>query len=292
MISVVLANYNGEKYLREALQSVADQTYRDFEAIMVDDGSTDGSRTIMEDFASRYPDQFRPIFKPKNEGQAAGFNTGVAAAKGGLVCFLDSDDLWFPAKLASLVALRADFGPASLYQHNLYMMREDQPTEERMRPVMITGDLFTHTRRTKRWPFFVATSGLAFPRDILDKILPIPNVFRTCADGYLTRTAFCHGPVASRYECWGYYRVHPDNNVFSNPKHDPVAYQYGVLIPALNKYYESIGIDFRFSTIRLPSAGGSPKPQKHRNRVRWFFHKCLNASLMDIIRKISPPTGD
>ena len=68
---------------------------------------------------------------------------------------------------------------------------------------MLTGDVFLYVRQTGLFPFFVPTSGLTFPRAVLEKFMPMPESFRICADGFLTRAAIAHGPVASAQECWG-----------------------------------------------------------------------------------------
>jgi len=262
-----MANYNGEKFLAEAIQSVVDQRFDDFEFIIVDDGSTDSSPAIVEDFARRYPAIIRTLLKRENEGQGESFNKGVALSQGQFVCFFDSDDVWFPDKLSKLTDFIARSRPSAIYQHNLYKWRNGAQTGDSYRNVMISGDVFIYTRQTRLFPFFVPTSGLTFPRAILDKVLPIPKDFRICADGYLTRTTYIHGPVASADECWGYYRIHGANNVYANPHHDSDAYRYTLLIPALNAYYRKhkrpfsfddsdVGKSLSFSVILANHNGG------------------------------------
>lgn len=245
-ISVVLANYNGEKFLAETLDTVAAQTHRDFEVILVDDGSTDGSRVILEHFSEAYPDQVRLFLRPKNEGQGPAFNFGVEQAQGDLVAFLDSDDLWLPHKLERLAAMRAAQPDAVLYQHNLRLHVDGQPTERLYRELMLNGDVFGYTKRNRVFPLFTPTSGLAFPRAILQRVMPIPAGFRTCADGYLTRTSMVFGRVAATDEWLGYYRRHGGNHVLGNTAHDAMRYRTQLLIPALNAFYRKNKIRFEF----------------------------------------------
>ncbi len=106
--SVILANYNGAEFLEQAIRSVLEQD-ASLELILVDDGSTDGSPAIMQDFAMRYPDRVRVKVHAVNKGQGAGFNTGCAAARGELVSFIDSDDVWMPA---------CGFFPGCRFPHN------------------------------------------------------------------------------------------------------------------------------------------------------------------------------
>ncbi len=88
--SIVIPVYNVESYLRECLDSVLGQTCGDFEAVCVNDGSTDGSLSILEDYAAR-DSRIRVISQP-NGGLSAARNTGINAAHGDYILFLDSDD--------------------------------------------------------------------------------------------------------------------------------------------------------------------------------------------------------
>src|SRR5258706_11646315 len=93
-VSVIIPNYNYAHYLTQSLDSVLAQTYPEVEIIVVDDGSTDDSETILRS----YGDRIRWI-KQKNQGVSAARNLGVHETQGELVAFLDPDDLWLPAKL-------------------------------------------------------------------------------------------------------------------------------------------------------------------------------------------------
>lgn len=95
VVSVIIPVYNGEKYLTEALESVLAQTYTNYEIIAVDDGSTDGSSTILAGYADRIK-----VIRQENRDVCAARNTGVRAAQGDYIAFLDQDDLWLPQKLA------------------------------------------------------------------------------------------------------------------------------------------------------------------------------------------------
>ena len=98
--TVVIPVYNVEAYLRQCLDSVAHQTFPDWEAICVNDGSTDGSATILEDYASK-DGRFKIVAQP-NRGLSAARNTGMDAAKGEYILFLDSDDWLEPNALEVL----------------------------------------------------------------------------------------------------------------------------------------------------------------------------------------------
>ncbi len=90
MFSLIIPVYNVEKYLRECLESVLCQTYGDWEAICINDGSTDGSATILEEYAAK--DSRFKVISQANGGLSAARNSGLEAASGDYVLFLDSDD--------------------------------------------------------------------------------------------------------------------------------------------------------------------------------------------------------
>ncbi len=90
LVSVVLPIYNVEKYLNECIQSIVDQTYTDLEILLIDDGSTDASPAICDEWAER--DKRIKVFHKENEGQGIARNVGIDNAEGEYICFFDSDD--------------------------------------------------------------------------------------------------------------------------------------------------------------------------------------------------------
>lgn len=94
-VSVVMPSYNCAQYLAEAVDSALAQTYRDFEIVVVDDGSKDNT----EEVARRYGSKIQYI-KQENRGLPGARNTGIRASSGEYIALLDADDSWFPEKLA------------------------------------------------------------------------------------------------------------------------------------------------------------------------------------------------
>lgn len=97
-VSVVIPTFNCERFIRRTVESALAQTYRDFEVIVVDDGSTDGTRSVL----SEHGRSIRYIFQ-SNQGASAARNTALREASGELIAYLDADDLWAPSKLAQQV---------------------------------------------------------------------------------------------------------------------------------------------------------------------------------------------
>jgi glycosyltransferase involved in cell wall biosynthesis len=100
-VSVVMAFLNGERFLREAIDSVLSQSWRDLELILIDDGSTDLSRSVANRYAAA-DSRVRVIEHPGNinRGVSASRNSGIAIARGRRIAFIDADDRWPPTKLA------------------------------------------------------------------------------------------------------------------------------------------------------------------------------------------------
>ena len=120
MISVVIPLYNKQDSIVATLQSVLAQTYTDYEVVIVDDGSTDNSAQVVEEFISAYP---QPLPKGKgvrlvrkaNGGVSSARNTGIMEAKGEYIAFLDGDDLWDKKYLETLHELICDYPDAVIY---------------------------------------------------------------------------------------------------------------------------------------------------------------------------------
>jgi glycosyltransferase involved in cell wall biosynthesis len=100
-ISIVVPFWNADRFLADAVESVFGQTFPAWELLLVDDGSTDGSTALAQDYAARQPERVRYLqhAERRHHGLAASRNLGIREARGLYVAFLDADDVWFPAKL-------------------------------------------------------------------------------------------------------------------------------------------------------------------------------------------------
>ena len=103
-VSVIIPSYNCAQYLSEALESVFSQSYKDYEVIVVDDGSTDNIREVVDRFINRYSNQIRYIFQ-ENKGLAVVRNNGIENSLGDYIALLDADDKWFPNRLEEEIKL-------------------------------------------------------------------------------------------------------------------------------------------------------------------------------------------
>lgn len=206
-VSIIVNNYNYERFLRAAIDSALSQTYPNCEVIVVDDGSTDNSGEIIE----IYGKQIKPIFKD-NGGQASALNAGFDASKGDVVIFLDSDDLLYPHAAGEIARL---WRPGLVKtQYPLDCVTETgEPLGRRTTVYNLTAEQVRCALRQGPFLFSSPTSGNAFARSALLKMMPIPEQeYRICADAYLAACAPFVGEILSLEEPLGRQRYHASNN--------------------------------------------------------------------------------
>jgi glycosyltransferase involved in cell wall biosynthesis len=116
LVSIIVPFYNSERFIRETLDSVLRQSFQDWELLLIDDGSNDGSTQIAREYATLYPKKVRYYDHPHhvNLRAARSRNVGASLARGEFLAFLDSDDIWLPDKLADQVALLRKFPDVGL----------------------------------------------------------------------------------------------------------------------------------------------------------------------------------
>ena len=207
LVSIIITSYNYERFLPEAIESALHQDHPDVEVIVVDDGSTDGSARVIEQYAGRVT----PIMKD-NGGQCSCFNEGFARSRGEVVIFLDADDALLP-RAASLHAERLSRGAVKSCGYMDVIDPGGRRTGSRIpRQLPDSGDYLDETLVNGLDAYQTSfTSGHAWSRAFLQQVFPIPQNDIIGADGYLTavdrlfgRLEFIHEPVAL-------YRLHTDN---------------------------------------------------------------------------------
>ena len=198
LVSCIVPVYGGEKYLSEALDSIASQTHQPIEIIVVDDGSTDASAVV----AAGHPSQPRSI-RQANAGPAAARNRGVNDARGEYVAFLDADDLWHPEKLTRqfhLLANRPDAGVCVTEIRNFWSPELDE-TERAGEPENFS----------RPWTAYNCV-GLLTSRQVFDKVGPFDEQLRITEDlEWFARLPDLGIEVAVVPEVLVFRRVHPGN---------------------------------------------------------------------------------
>ncbi len=209
MTSIIINNYNYGSYVGDAIDSALRQTRADTEVVVVDDGSTDNSRDVIDSYRSQVT-----IVHKDNGGQASAFNAGLQASKGDVIVFLDADDMLLPEAVENAII---QFGnEATVKVHwPLWVIDGQGRRTGRKRPAsaLPAGDL--RAAAVSQGPATMLsspTSGNAWRRDFLLRFGPIPeDLYRICADKYLIECAFFAGSVARVDEPQGLYREHGGN---------------------------------------------------------------------------------
>jgi glycosyltransferase involved in cell wall biosynthesis len=210
LVSVLINNYNYAEFIAEAIDSALGQTYPNVEVIVVDDGSTDRSREVIES----YSDRIIPIFQV-NAGQGAAINTGFAASRGDLICILDSDDTWIPCKIEQLVKIWQQHPQASAVYHRVQNIDHNGTHIGKPWPhaQILHGEVANKVVSTGGWWPFAPSSALAFSRSFLNQVMDIPMTgYRICADAYLVDLAPFFGEIIGIEQPLSFYRHHGLNN--------------------------------------------------------------------------------
>ena len=166
-ISVVVPVYNSERHLRAALDSVIGQTHAEWECICVDDGSTDGSGKMLDEYAAREP-RMRVIHQA-NGGEGAARNTGMDAATGELVAFLDSDDAWHPETLRLVAETRLRIG-ADVIRYGWRAVAEHNGTFAPLSPNVAGSEVALSSRRESTIRFCALGAATVVSREACGKI--------------------------------------------------------------------------------------------------------------------------
>lgn len=210
LASIIINNYNYGRFLKDAIESALDQTYRYTEVIVVDDGSTDNSREIVD----QYRDRIAVVLK-ENGGQASAFNAGFARSRGEVICFLDADDRLVATAIEQAVCCFREPGTTKVHWP-LWIVNEDGRRTDKLLPGswLPEGDLQDVILRNGPWGYATPpTSGNAWARQFLEHVFPIPEeAYRLCADAYLWTLAPLFGLVKSLSKPQGFYRLHGQNH--------------------------------------------------------------------------------
>ncbi len=251
-VSVVVTNYNYSRYVTQALQSICRQTYKNFECIVVDDCSTDGSFDVISQFLRDIgDDRFRSIRLGKNQGQMGAIKAGVENISGTFVTLMDADDVLADDFLQThlSVHLNSSYSAAvtasDTYQidsngcilestfHTLVKHRSNLPGGP-VKPIRseeiptVTDNAMTfperdpnllacYVDRTLDGWHVVAMSSLMFRRDVLNLIMPAhTQELRICADYYLVCFAHALGGTVTISKSLSFFRLHQGNNFSFN----------------------------------------------------------------------------
>jgi len=215
LVSILVSNYNYAHYIGESIQSALDQTYSNLELIICDDGSTDDSVRVIEEFERK--DRRVRFIRKRNGGQASGFNAAFAASQGEIIALLDSDDLFLPHKVERIVADFLAHPEAGFSIHRVIRMSADRRRQgvwpmSAPLPSGWYGDRLMQDGGIL--PYMPPTSGLSLRRDVAERIFPLPleDPLVRCPDQLITRLAPLLTHVTREDEALSEYRLHGGNN--------------------------------------------------------------------------------
>ena len=172
-VSVIIPTYNRKIQLLKAIDSVLGQTYTNFELIVVDDGSDDGT----SDLLTKYQPKLRAL-NQTNKGVSAARNAGINAAKGQLIAFLDSDDLWLPDKLKHQVDFFKDNPDALICQTKEIWIRNGKRVNPKKRHEKPCGMMFEQSLAL----CLVTPSAVMVRKSLLDEVGLFDESLKACED--------------------------------------------------------------------------------------------------------------
>src|SRR3989338_533004 len=208
-ISVIIPTYNYGSHISEAIESVLAQSYRNFEAIIVDDGSTDKTAEVVKRFRRQYPNEIQYLYQ-ENAGSGAARNNGIRRSRGEYIAFLDADDIWQPTKLEQQISILEKNNMVSLNFTNASILKNGKISGVYVRAddkTKLSSDLFYHLLLRNFVPF----SSIMVKRSVFesagffDEAIHysedtewLLRIARVCSIGYID-------------QCLVSYRVHEAN---------------------------------------------------------------------------------
>lgn len=206
--SVIIPVYNKVDYLKKAVESVLAQTYSDYELIIVDDGSTDGSGEICDNLITPLPLSLSAshptirIIHQANAGVAAARNNGVAASHGEYVAFLDADDWWAPTYLERMMWLIENYPDAGIYACNYWYVKTGKTHIALKVP---TGYINYPKVYLEQKSMPITSISVAMPRKVFDEMGGFPLGIKLGEDFLLWSKTALHYKVAFLNEALAYY---------------------------------------------------------------------------------------
>jgi glycosyltransferase involved in cell wall biosynthesis len=173
-ISVIIPVYNVEKYVRKSINSILEQTYKNYEIILIDDGSTDSSGKICDEYASKY--ECIKVFHQKNSGQSVARNRGIEEASGKYICFLDSDDWYSNNALEEFVNLVNNYN-VDISIINVFNTTKEENQYTAKNDIKVYEQTEALTQLFKNASVFGTSCNKLYKKELFDNIKFPPNRF-------------------------------------------------------------------------------------------------------------------
>ena len=228
LVSTVIICLNSEKFLSDAIASVIDQTYDNWELFLVDDGSTDNSPGIMQNYVAQYPQKIRYLEHEnhQNRGKNASRNLGINHAQGEYIALLDSDDAWLPHKLEQQVAILDQYSEAGMvYGRNYDWYGWTRKPEDQQRDQPHRFPLGVEPNKVINPPTLLVlliegqtqaptTCSPLFRREVFAQVGLFDENFRDIFEDQDFFAKVLHQmPIFVSDELWAKYRQHPESSM-------------------------------------------------------------------------------
>lgn len=226
-VSVIIPTYNREKFIGEAIQSVLDQTFQDFEVIVVDDGSTDRTGDVVQAFAS---EKVQYVYQ-SNRGRSNARNHALGLAKGRYIAFLDSDDLYLPDKLALQVDYMDSHPEIGMVYTSAYCIDENGVRTKDEYEATVSGWVYEHIAFFV--PVTITLPTVMVRKEVFDKVGEFDEAMERFEDTDMWRRISKHYQINALHERTCLLRTHIDNALAAQ---DP-----SQISGALDYYVKKIG---------------------------------------------------
>ncbi|MGM5630097.1 glycosyltransferase [Apibacter raozihei] len=316
-ISVAICTYNGENYLSGQLDSIVSQTVQPDEVVICDDGSTDKTHSIIEEFQSRYPSMVKFFHNTTNLRVIKNFEKAINLCNGDIIFLSDQDDVWFPYKIETVLNHFQKKPQCKALFHDLKLMKEDSELQQTIWDVLLFKNVFNNISLNSKFVEYllkynnvVTGAALAFKKEVKNDILPLDSGL--IHDYQIAIKLAIKNSISAIPETLGYYRLHKgqqigiDNNKVDINKKESIlefftgitdwyielqflsialnrAENYESFIPGLSKYVYILKNNSKEAKKNFFKK--TPFFKKKRILLRWYKYKILNTTIKDILLK-------
>ena len=314
-VSILTPFFNASAFFEEAVESVLAQTYLDWELLLIDDGSSDGSTAIALDYVKRYPGRIFYFAHAghENRGTSAALNVGIARARGMFLALIDADDVWLPDKLAEQVPLLEEYSEAGHVATATLCSGTAGPENP------------TDAKRDVVPPLGAPLDRVSYPPDILIRCLqqtaavPCPcsvllrteivkrvggfeEQFRvTFSDQAFYTKMFAAAGVYIADAVWAKYRIHPNSAIAIAKQSGAVRQERGRYLDFVVRYLEEQGLTHgrlwraarvaRWKHAHPGLAGAVVRGRRGGQRLRAKASGAISQSWRQRLRRVAHPVG-
>jgi glycosyltransferase involved in cell wall biosynthesis len=264
MVSICIPTYNRKEYLKETIQSILEQTYTDYEIVVVDDGSTDGTEKMIKELGI-------PVtyYWQENRGDAAARNKLIELAKGKYISFIDSDDLLIPDTIERLVKVAESENGNAIVYGSYFRIDKDGGIDGRCKRRLYSGNITEQLFKT----IFVHACGSMFPAKILRKSPAFDTSLQICSD----------------YDLWlrlstKYKFIALDEPTFKRRRHETNLSKASmgncmIEYKVINRFYENYGREFI-----SPSVASNVLSRKQRRAGRYAIKEGMYEQAIELLK--------